>query len=70
MKEIAFILTMMAISASLFVAQCVVFLQDHSLLEMITSPVQFWTGKYAITAVIISLLTNISVVAAIKKAVK
>lgn len=67
MKTIAFILVTMFISAALFVAQCVTFLQDHSFWEMVTSPVQFWTGNYAIAAVIISLLTNISVIAAVKK---
>ena len=69
MKTIAFILTMMVISAALFVAQCVTFMQDHTFWEMVTSPIQFWTGKYAIAAVIISLLTNISVVAAVKKSI-
>ena len=70
MKGIAFILTTMLISTALFIAQCVEFLQDHSFWEMVTSPVQFWTGKYAVLSAVITLLTNISVVAAVKKAAK
>ena len=67
MKTIAFTLFMMFISSVLFIAQCIEFLKDHTFWEMITSPLQFWTGNFAIAALIISLITNIAVAASIKK---
>lgn len=70
MKGIIFILATMLISTALFIAQCVTFLQDHSLWEMMTSPIQFWTGKFAVAGMIIALLANITIVAAVRKAAK
>ena len=64
------IMLAMAISSMLFIAQCVVFLSDHTFLEMITSPVMFWTGKFGLAALGVSLITNIAVVASALRAIK
>ena len=64
---ITFTLIMMTISAVLFIAQCVEFLKGHTLWEMITSPIQFWTGEFGIAAILVSLATNIIVTTAVKK---
>jgi len=67
MKTIAFILVMMFLSAALFVAQCVTFLQDHSFWEMVTSPIQFWTGNFGIASALVALTANLAVMAAVKR---
>lgn len=70
MKRTAIIMTMMVISSALFIAQCIEFLKDHSFWEMVMSPVQFWTGKFGLSALGIGLIANIIVVTTALRAIK